>query len=299
MENQQDKTNNVHESSFFKRFLGKAEEYVKQPLRVKELLNDAYQKASEKKDFGTIAGEVMESLSTLSRMIKAAVSKEYHGIPTSTVVMGVAVVIYFLSPIDLIPDWIPVIGLLDDVSLLAWFMTSIKTEMDKFHAWEASKPASTSTEVASMTATSGDPVRNEMTVDTSAHTTKYDNEEAGQYGSRQMSAPSSSGLGASGQQNYTSPESGNMQVGNSSSGSQGSTGGIIPDQHHDIPVTSYTTVEGTPVHELDPTATPDARPTDKGVPTGYGEPNVRASTTDSTRVPSSNSYDTDHGGNIR
>jgi uncharacterized membrane protein YkvA (DUF1232 family) len=293
MENQTHNPKNVNESSFFKRFLNKAEEYVKQPLRIKELLNDAYQKASEKKEFGTIASEAFESLGTLSRMIKATISKEYHGIPSSTVVMGVAVIIYFLSPIDVIPDWIPVIGLLDDVALLAWFMTSIKTEMDRFHDWEASKPGrSTTGDASTDLATS-------MSVDTSAHTPKYQNESAGQYNTgSSTTAPSNSGVGSSGPQTNPHYGQGNMHVGNSSSGSQGSTGGIIPDQH-DIPVTSYTTVEGAPVSETDPTGTHDAAPTDHGVPSGYGEPNVRASTTDSTRVPSSNNYDTDHGGNVR
>ncbi|MBA9079637.1 MULTISPECIES: YkvA family protein [Rufibacter] len=292
MEAENPNKDHVSQSSFFKKFLKKAEEYVKQPLRVKELLNDAYQKASEKKDFGTIATEAFESLGTLSRLIKAAVSKEYTGIPTSTVVGGIAVVIYFLSPIDLIPDWLPVIGLIDDVSLLAWFMTSIKAEMDKFKVWEASQPAKPQTPAPV------DPTRAELTVDTSAHTPKYGNEPAGQYGSARETAPSTGAVGSSGPAGHTSPEAGNMQVGNNSSGAQGSTGGIIPPQN-ETPVTHFDTVEGTPLQEIDPTATPDARPTDQGVPTGYGEPNVRASTTDSTRVPSSNSYDSDHGGNVR
>ncbi|WP_205500172.1 YkvA family protein [Rufibacter psychrotolerans] len=292
MENQTNNTRNVHESSVFKRFMKSAEEYLKQPLRIKQLLNDAYKKASEKKDFGTIAGEVFESLASLSRMIKAAVSGEYKGIPTNTVVMGVAVLIYFLSPIDLVPDWLPVIGLLDDVSLLAWFMTTIKSEIDKFHAWEAAQP------VKSTTADPGAELATAMSVDTSAHTPKYSNEPAGQYGTDRVTAPSNSGLGSSAQQQNPTYGEGNMQLGNDSTGSQGSTGGIIPNQHTPQ-VTNLHPVEGTPVQEIDPTATHDAQPTDHGVPTGYGEPNVRASTTDSTRVPSSNSYDTDHGGNVR
>ena len=129
---------NVASSPIFKSILNKAEGYLKQPLRIKQLLNDAYKKASEKKDFGTIAHEVWENLQTLGRLIKASVSGDYHGVPTSTLIGGVAVFLYFLTPIDFVPDFIPVIGLLDDVSLLAWFMTSIKGEMEKFAEWEAS-----------------------------------------------------------------------------------------------------------------------------------------------------------------
>lgn len=128
----------IADSPLFKRVLGKAEDYVKKPLRVKQLLNDSYKKAAESKDIGQIAGEVWASLQVLFRLIGAAVSGKYHGIPTPVLLGGIAVLLYFLSPIDAIPDFIPVIGLLDDAALLAWFMTTIKDEMDRFETWERS-----------------------------------------------------------------------------------------------------------------------------------------------------------------
>lgn len=139
MENKQPEGKHIAQSPLFKRFLNKAELYLKHPMEVTKLLNAAFQKASHKKNIGALAVEVWESLQLLSRMIKAAVSGDYKGIPKATVIGGIAVFIYFLSPIDLIPDIIPVIGFLDDASLLAWFMASIKTELDRFKDWEATK----------------------------------------------------------------------------------------------------------------------------------------------------------------
>jgi len=136
MENNNNQGKKIAESGIFKNFMNRAEEYLKKPSRLKDLINDAYKKASEKKDIGTIAHDVWENIQTLSRMIKAAATGEYTGIPTGTVVAGIAILLYFISPIDFVPDFIPVIGLLDDVALLAWFMSSIKTEMDKFTEWE-------------------------------------------------------------------------------------------------------------------------------------------------------------------
>jgi uncharacterized membrane protein YkvA (DUF1232 family) len=135
------KGENIASSPLFKKFVGKAEEYIKRPTRMKQLLNDAYQKASEKNDVGTLAHEAWETLQTLFRLIRTSVSGEYTGLPTSTVVAAVAVTIYFLSPIDLIPDFIPVLGLLDDVALVAWFSTTIKEELDKFQEWEQTRPS--------------------------------------------------------------------------------------------------------------------------------------------------------------
>ena len=134
-------SNDVAGSALFKKFLQTAEGYVRQPTRLKKLLTDAYAKASQKNDVGTLAHEAWETLQTMFRLIKASVSGEYTGVPGTTVAAAVAVLIYFLSPIDLIPDFIPVLGLLDDVALVAWFSTTLKGEMDKFHEWELTRPA--------------------------------------------------------------------------------------------------------------------------------------------------------------
>ncbi|MFD2513079.1 YkvA family protein [Pontibacter locisalis] len=136
MENQKTEGKNIAQSPIFKKILEKAESYLKHPSQVAKLLNDTFKKATAKKGVGALAGEVWENLQILSRMIKAATTGEYKGIPTTTLVSGIAVIIYFLTPIDLIPDFIPVIGLLDDASLLAWFMASTKSELDKFKEWE-------------------------------------------------------------------------------------------------------------------------------------------------------------------
>ncbi len=36
------------------------------------------------------------------------------------VTIGVLALLYVLSPLDLVPDWFPVIGWLDDLGVLAW-----------------------------------------------------------------------------------------------------------------------------------------------------------------------------------
>jgi uncharacterized membrane protein YkvA (DUF1232 family) len=35
-------------------------------------------------------------------------------------VIGVLALLYVLSPLDLVPDWIPLVGWLDDIGVLAW-----------------------------------------------------------------------------------------------------------------------------------------------------------------------------------
>ena len=127
-------------SVLFKKFLAKAENYLRQPTLLKKLLVNAYAKAQQKNELGSLAHESWTTLQTLFRLIRAAVAGEYTGVPTGTLLAAVAVLIYFISPIDLIPDFIPVLGLIDDVALVAWFSLTIKTEIDRFHEWELTRP---------------------------------------------------------------------------------------------------------------------------------------------------------------
>ena len=247
METRDKNGKNVADSGIFKKFLSRAEGYLKKPSRVKDLISDTYKKASDKKDVGTIAHEVWESLQTLSRLIKAAVAGEYTGIPTATIVGGIAVLLYFLSPIDLVPDFLPVIGLLDDVALLAWFMSSIKTEMDKFTEWEKTTPKQSETAVAVTTPGT--------TIDTAPTTPKYDAYE-------------------------------NQDPNNS------------PRETQSAHATAPGQVKDFEAHDLEVTLSPNESAI-RAAASGSGEPNVRAATTDGTRIPNSNDDDMKAGGNIR
>lgn len=53
--------------------------------------------------------------------------------------------IYFVSPVDLIPDVIPVIGLTDDAVVLGFVIRTVRQELEAFMAWETGKEAGSST----------------------------------------------------------------------------------------------------------------------------------------------------------
>lgn len=71
----------------------------------------------------------------LIRMVKAAKKGDYK-MDVKSILIPSITIIYILSPLDIIPDWIPVIGALDDFGLLALTIPFVMNELNKFIAWE-------------------------------------------------------------------------------------------------------------------------------------------------------------------
>lgn len=118
----------------------KAEDYVRDPERTRELLAMALSKAGARRNTHGLLDEIWEYLQVAARLIPASVRGDYTGLSRKSLTLIVAAIIYYVSPIDLIPDFIPIAGLLDDVTVLAFALRSIKGELDAFKDWEARQP---------------------------------------------------------------------------------------------------------------------------------------------------------------
>jgi uncharacterized membrane protein YkvA (DUF1232 family) len=88
---------------------------------------------------GNRLGKLKDDLRLLQALCLAYWRGEYRAISPKAMVSVVAGLMYFLSPIDLIPDWIPVFGMLDDIVVLGWVMKTLEAELDAFRAWRAAQ----------------------------------------------------------------------------------------------------------------------------------------------------------------
>ncbi len=124
----------VLKSIFFKSATGKAGRYARNTGSLVQLLRDVLNKTNGLK--GASYDALREKITLLTRLLKAYIKREYRIVPWKTLTRIIAVLIYFLSPIDVIPDLLPVIGLTDDIALVVWLFNAIRDDLDAFREWD-------------------------------------------------------------------------------------------------------------------------------------------------------------------
>lgn len=124
----------VQQSSAFAKAESKAQEYMKNPKKLGKLFEDAARKAKvvPKGPFG----ETWAYLQAMIRLVRAYANGAYREVPVGSLLMILVAVIYFVSPVDLIPDFIPVGGLIDDALVVGLALKQVKSDLDAFMAWE-------------------------------------------------------------------------------------------------------------------------------------------------------------------
>ncbi len=117
----------------------RAEEYLHDPEKSRILVEEAVKKANEREPGSKISKDFWSQLKAFIRMLKAYINKEYTIIPWASIAMVTGAVLYFVSPIDLMLDWIPVAGLIDDAAVLVFVLRQIRGDLEKFQIWEETK----------------------------------------------------------------------------------------------------------------------------------------------------------------
>ncbi len=122
-------------SKYFKEALQKAEDIIqKDQLGLLNLIKRALQKVTETAANSnlTVVKLLNHYIVLFSQLIKAYIQGSYRKLPAIALAKIAAVLIYFISPFDFIPDVLPIIGFTDDLALVLWVGKSIKNELDEF-----------------------------------------------------------------------------------------------------------------------------------------------------------------------
>lgn len=115
------------------KYSDKAKDYIGDQQKTQGLLNRAIKMANNKKQN---LEEVWEKLQLFFDLVKAYTKGEYKNVSPSTILTVVGTLLYFVSPLDLVPDFIIGLGILDDAALIGFTVKKISSELDAFSKWK-------------------------------------------------------------------------------------------------------------------------------------------------------------------
>lgn len=120
----------------YKKYESAAKDYLEQPEKTKELIQKASEKAADKKN---ALHEVWDRLHLLFDLVTAWRKGDYRKIPKGSILMTIATIIYFVSPIDIIPDFLVGLGIIDDAAVIGFALKQISSDLEKFKVWKEEK----------------------------------------------------------------------------------------------------------------------------------------------------------------
>ena len=116
---------------FYEKSYAEAEDILKDEDKMENFL----QRLERKLRTVPLAGRALAYVPLMMSLVKSYVKKEYTELPIATMISVVVALIYFLSPVDLIPDFIPGAGYIDDGTIIVACLAFMRTDLEDYRKW--------------------------------------------------------------------------------------------------------------------------------------------------------------------
>lgn len=106
-----------------------------------EFMNDVFEKenAINKKMDAEKLKAFAADVKLFFSMLKDFFTKKYTDVPIGTIMSIAGTLLYVFLPIDIIPDFIPVVGYIDDAAMIALCISMTKLDIEKYKTWKESQ----------------------------------------------------------------------------------------------------------------------------------------------------------------
>lgn len=82
-----------------------------------------------------MAGDKLANIPVMVSLVRSFAKKEYTDIPIGSIIAITSALIYFVSPIDIVPDSIPLIGYIDDAAVVAVCWKLVESDVKEYVKW--------------------------------------------------------------------------------------------------------------------------------------------------------------------
>lgn len=125
-----------------KKIWNKAKEVANDRNRISAVISNAREKIKKLTEESDEFQDLRLKLDVLIRMAKTHISGEFKAFSWRTILLVVFGLLYFIAPLDVIPDFLPALGYSDDVSIIYFIFQKLSDDIDRFGEWEISQTKS-------------------------------------------------------------------------------------------------------------------------------------------------------------
>ncbi len=114
----------------FQQYYEKAKAFVADKVKLETLLRQVEDTAHNIPGFG----EVLADLIAMISLVRAYLTNQYTQAPTRTIISIVAALLYIVAPVDVIPDFVPFFGYMDDAAMVAFVYKNVHDDVEAYRA---------------------------------------------------------------------------------------------------------------------------------------------------------------------
>ena len=115
--------------------LEKGYKNAQETLENRDKLEDLLQRLEHKLKVVPKIGEKLSHVPVFASMLKSYLKKEYVKAPMGTMIAIVSALAYFVLPVDLIPDFIPGVGYIDEAAVVGACLALVDSDVREYMEW--------------------------------------------------------------------------------------------------------------------------------------------------------------------
>jgi len=109
---------------------------LRRRFRVLRLVRRAYERMLA---HSNVLSAVWTDLRTMLRLLLRWIDRSYRRVSWTPLALIVGALLYFVVPVDVIPDALGALGFVDDITVISTVVGRVRHELERFRAWEQAR----------------------------------------------------------------------------------------------------------------------------------------------------------------